>query len=85
MMTTHLVCSEQLLTGASYEYGTSLLFDASQSGQRPMALDLKAHSFVIARSSQLFATEAQTFEEIKYVQRYAKDAGIANSQFNEAA
>ena len=46
---------------------------------------LKAHSFVIARSSQLFATEAQTLEEIKYVQRYAKDAGIADSRFNEAA
>ena len=46
---------------------------------------LKAHSFVIAQSSQLFATEAQTLEEIKYVQRYAKDAGIADSRFNEAA
>jgi len=46
---------------------------------------LKVHSFVVARSSQLFATEAQALEEIKYVRRYAKDAEIAQSRFNEAA
>jgi hypothetical protein len=42
-------------------------------------------SFVIARSSHSFATEAQALEEIRYVQRYAKDAEIAHSKFNAAA
>jgi len=46
---------------------------------------LKVQSFVIARSSHSFATEAQALEEIKYVQRYAKDAEIAHSNLNEAA
>jgi uncharacterized protein YegP (UPF0339 family) len=46
---------------------------------------LKVQSFVIARSSHSFATEAQALEEIRYVQRYAKDAEIAHSKFNAAA
>ena len=37
---------------------------------------LKVNSFVIARASQSFATEAQAREEIRYVKRYASEADI---------
>ena len=85
MMATHLVCSEQLLTGVSYEYGTSLLFDASRSGQRPMALDSESPLLCNRSVLAVICDGGATLEEIKYVQRYAKDARIADSRFNEAA
>ena len=50
-----------------------------------MALDSESPLLCNRSVLAVICDGGETLEEIKYVQRYAKDAGIANSRFSEAA